>query len=299
MSRRDGQHLQLLRTEVDHLDDAKLSSLFNEVLNAGLHGLGFSPYEENQAPGETISEEQIRRRMEIIRPYTSWIRSFSCSEGNELIPKIAKEYGLKTMVGAWLDQDRERNGEEIATLIRLVKEGLVDIAAVGNEVLYREELEEEELLSYIRMVKEKTENVPVAYVDAYYEFENRPKLTEECDVILANCYPFWEGCALDYAPMYMQDMYRRAKAAAPGKRVIISETGWPNRGQHFHGAYPSDRAAMEYFIKTQIWAKNEGVEMFYFSSFDEGWKIGQEGDVGAYWGIWDSQEKLKYQSPKN
>jgi exo-beta-1,3-glucanase (GH17 family) len=34
--------------------------------------------------------------------------------------------------------------------------------------------------------------------------------------------------------------------------------------------------------------------MFYFSSFDESWKTGTEGDVGAYWGLWDKHEQLKY-----
>jgi glucan 1,3-beta-glucosidase len=35
--------------------------------------------------------------------------------------------------------------------------------------------------------------------------------------------------------------------------------------------------------------------VFYFSSFDEAWKIGDEGDVGAYWGVYDKDENLKYQ----
>ena len=38
----------------------------------------------------------------------------------------------------------------------------------------------------------------------------------------------------------------------------------------------------------------QGIEMFYFSSFDESWKEGPEGDVGAYWGLWDMNEKFKY-----
>ncbi len=29
-------------------------------------------------------------------------------------------------------------------------------------------------------------------------------------------------------------------------------------------------------------------------SFDESWKVGTEGDVGAYWGLWDKNEKLKF-----
>ena len=34
--------------------------------------------------------------------------------------------------------------------------------------------------------------------------------------------------------------------------------------------------------------------MFYFSSFDESWKVEAEGDVGAYWGIWNKDEKIKF-----
>jgi len=30
------------------------------------------------------------------------------------------------------------------------------------------------------------------------------------------------------------------------------------------------------------------------SSVDESWKVGSEGDVGSYWGIWDKDEKLKF-----
>jgi exo-beta-1,3-glucanase (GH17 family) len=60
---------------------------------------------------------------------------------------------------------------------------------VGNEVLYREELSEEELLDYIKRVRDQVPEAKVGYVDAYYEFINRPAITEICDVIFTNCYP--------------------------------------------------------------------------------------------------------------
>lgn len=56
--------------------DGELKDLFSKVLNNGMHGLCFSLYEEGQKPGDIITEEQIRRRIEIIKPYTKWIRSF-------------------------------------------------------------------------------------------------------------------------------------------------------------------------------------------------------------------------------
>ena len=39
---------------------------------------------------------------------------------------------------------------------------------------------------------------------------------------------------------------------------------------------------------------DDGVELFYFAAFDETWKVDKEGDVGAFWGIWDADGKLKY-----
>ncbi|MEX0289734.1 MAG: glycosyl hydrolase family 17 protein [Flavobacteriaceae bacterium] len=272
----------------------EVKAISRQVLEEGMHGLCFSPYMEGQKPGDQMTEEQIRRRMEIIRPYTKWIRSFSCTDGNELIPRIAKEYGIKTLVGAWLGDNGATNEKEVEGLIELAKDGHVDIAAVGNEVMYRGDLSEEDLLRFIHLTKDALPDTLVGYVDAYYEFTERPNITEACDVILANCYPFWEGCDQDYSLLYMKDMYHRAVKAAKGKKVIISETGWPSEGSSLEGAFPSYENALKYFINTQKWSKEEDIEIFYFSSFDESWKVGAEGDVGAYWGLWDKDEKIKF-----
>lgn len=277
------------------LSDLETKDLFLEILNNGVHGFCFSLYEDGQKPGDPISEEQVKRRMKILKPHTQWVRSFSCTDGNELIPKVAKEFGLKTLVGAWLGDDPAVNTREVEGLIQLAKAGMVDIAAVGNEVMYRKDLSEEELLDFIYKVKEAIPGIPVGYVDAYYEFSQRPKITEACDVILANCYPYWEGCPFENSLDYLKKMYRQAEQAANGKKVLITETGWPSQGENLKGAVPSEKNALGYFINTQMWSIDEDVEVFYFSSFDESWKVGAEGEVGAYWGIWDKNEKLKFQ----
>jgi exo-beta-1,3-glucanase (GH17 family) len=289
-----GAEKQLKPGFLDGKSDEDIRHLFLEILYGGVHGFCFSLYEDGQKPGDIISEHQIRRRMEKLSKYTRWVRSFSCIEGNELIPKIAKEYGLKTLVGAWLGKEDEKNQEEIKNLIQLAKEGYVDIAAVGNEVLYRDDLSEDELKDFIMQVKNELPGIPVGYVDAYYEFVQKPWIAEMCDVILSNCYPFWEGTDIKYALPHMQQMYAQAKQAANGKPVIITETGWPSHGESLGNSEPSSINAMKYFINTQLWAMDENIEVFYFSSFDESWKVGAEGDVGAYWGIWDKSEKLKF-----
>jgi glucan 1,3-beta-glucosidase len=271
-----------------------LRDAFRATLRRGMHGLCFSPYLEGQQPGSQVSAAQIRERLQVIQPHTRWIRTFSCTDGHEQTPRIAHELGMKTLVGAWIGTDDEINEREIAGVIEVAKSGHADIVAVGNEVLLREDMDEEQLLACIQRVKDALPGVPVGYVDAYYLFELHPRITAACDVVLTNCYPFWEGCPREGALAYMQNMLRRTRAAAPGKRIVISETGWPDQGSPFHGSVPSTEGAMAYFVDTVHWAEADGVEIFYFAAFDEAWKVGAEGDVGAYWGLWDKDARPKF-----
>ena len=189
---------------------------------------------------------------------------------------------------------KDKNEEEMTRLVELAQAGFVDVAAVGNEVLYREEMDEAELIACIDRVRNALPDVPVGYVDAYYEFSDRPALAEACGVILANCYPYWEGCHMDYSLLYMKQMYYQVKQAQTDKKIIITETGWPSEGEALGAAEPSYENALKYFINAQRWARKEDIDMFYFSAFDEAWKVGTEGSVGAFWGLWDKDEKRKF-----
>lgn len=274
--------------------ESELSSLFKQQLNKGIHGLCFSPYVEGQDTGDVLIESEIRQRIEIIAPHTKWIRTFSCTHGHEMIPRIAKEKNLKTVVGAWISSDKARNEKEINALIGLAKNGLVDIAVVGNEVLLRNELSVQDISNYLQRVREQVAPLPVAYVDAYFHIIENPELIKETDIVMINCYPFWEGSKIENALVDLRKMYELTKNSSPGKKIIISETGWPSMGDKVYEAEPTVANSRKYFLQTQDWAQTEGVEVFYFSSFDETWKIKDEGTVGARWGIWDKDEKLKY-----
>lgn len=295
------QHLavkvsELKRRQPVFNSTSELSRAVKEILDNKIYGISFSAYEEGQDPDDhhRLSDRQIRRRLEIISPYTQWIRTFSCTNGNERIPVIAKEMGLKTMVGAWIGDEADRNEDEIEGLLKIIKDGHADIAAVGNEVLLRQDMTSKELVSIIQRVKSEAPEVLVGYVDAYYEFRECPELVDVCDVVLANCYPFWEHCNVEQSVEYMKLMYETVVTAAKGKRVIITETGWPSQGEIQGGAVPSTDNAMAYFVSTYEWAQEEDVDIIYFTSFDEDWKVSKEGDCGAYWGLWDKYGKFKY-----
>ena len=293
MSNPYNRRLSLSGINVDHLDEADLSALIRKLLEDGIHGMAFSPVVDGQTNLTDISANQIRDRLSVLAPHTGWIRTFSCTRGNEHSPGIATEMGLKSMVGAWIDHDLEYNEIELSKAIEIAKAGDAGILAVGNETMLRGEISEDQLIAYIERAKAETD-VPVGYVDAYFIFENYPRVADACDILLVNCYPFWEGYPIEHAHIYMREMYRRAQRVANGKPVIIAETGWPNLGTNVMASEPSRLNAMKYFVDAVQWAQSEGVDLFYFAGFDEAWKIDKEGDVGAYWGLWDKNGQPKY-----
>ena len=89
-SLKEVQHTTYAGVDFTKLSIESLEELCKNTLENGMHGLCFSLYEDGQKPGDIITEEQVRRRMEIIKPYTKWVRSFSCTDGNEFIPRIAQ-----------------------------------------------------------------------------------------------------------------------------------------------------------------------------------------------------------------
>ncbi len=294
MTRRYYPYRSLAGIDVASHSIEALKALVGDILGRKIHGICFSPYVEGQGPGARLEEAQINERLRIVQPYVHWIRTFSCTEGNELIPRLATASGLKTLVGAWLGEDRDLNEQELRNAIAVARAGHANLLAIGNEVLLRDEMPEDELIDYIERAKAGAPGVPVGYVDAYFKFVDHPRVSAACDVIFANCYPFWEGYPAAHALIYMKEMYRLAIKAAKGKKVIISETGWPNLGSARREATPSYESAIRYFINAYQWAEEQGIEMFYFAAFDENWKTVDEGDVGAYWGLWDAEGKPKY-----
>lgn len=260
-----------------------------------VHGLNFSPYLDGQDPNDRpqISEAQIRERMGIIAPYTRWVRTFSSTGGMDKVGLVAHEMGLKAAVGAWLSDDAAANEAEIAGLIAAVQSGYVDAAVVGSEVLLRGDLTEAALLGYIARVRQAVPGIPVTTADTYAELLAHPAVVAAVDFVFANYYPYWVGVDSSYAIASLNVWHRQMVAAAGGKQVVVSETGWPSCGDSVGEAVPSPEAAAGQLLNFVSWARANRVDYFYFEAFDESWKARAEGPQGACWGIWDEDGAMK------
>ena len=84
----------------------------------------------------------------------------------------------------------------------------------------------------------------------------------------------------------------------PGEPIAQGRPRFSTHGK-FVKAYDPKKSregkdAIKYFVDTHRWAETDDVEIFYFAAFDEDWKVSAEGDVGAYWGLWDKNGNPKY-----
>jgi len=235
----------------------------------------------------------LAARLEVVKPYTQWVRTFGSTLGMEKVGSIAKSQGFKTALGAWIGRDTVANETEIANLISAGKSGLADLVIVGSEVLLRGDLSEQALIAYINQVKQQLPGVPVAYADIYSVLLAHPNVMNAIDVIFVNYYPYWEGIAVDQAIATIQNWHQLMLASAGGKPVVVSETGWPSDGASQGNAIASLTNANQYFQKFIFWANANNVDYFYFEAFDEPYKAKYEGSQGAHWGLWDSNLNLK------
>ncbi len=263
------------------------------LLRDRMHGVCFSPYLAAQKPGAAIDLERTEARLRLLREHARWVRLFACSGEHEAVVRLARRLGLRSLVGAWLGPDAQRSQAEFESLVELAADGQVELAALGNETLLRGELDAALLLERLREFRRRVPDVPVGVVDAYHLFQQHPELVEACDFVAVNCYPFWEGCRAQDALQRLDAMVRATRQQVGGKPVLVAETGWPSAGSAQGGAVPSPDAALQYWVDAHDWAAREGVELFHFEAFDEPWKAAAEGDVGAFWGIWDGSERLK------
>ena len=265
---------------------------YPEISNR-VYGINLGPYlHDNPNYGAVISEKDLRRLIENIAPYTDWIRTFGCENGLENAGAIAHKFGLQVAAGAWLSEDVTANEKQMTALINMAKNGEVDLAIIGNEVLHNNTLTVQELIAYINQFREAVPNVPVTTADVWEEISQYPELIAAVDMVAVNKYPYWDGVAIEASIAAFEEWYFEAKnlldILSPGKELIITETGWSSCG---NAGSPANQAS--YFGSFLALAEKLNIPTFWFEAYDEQWKSEYEGEAGACWGLWDSEEMLK------
>src|SRR5712672_2049951 len=260
-----------------------------------LPSVSYAPFEGTSHPDvdNIPNAEKIRADMKKLSSLTRAVRLYSSTEGAELVPPIAAEFGLKVTVGAWIDKNSERNEREIDAAINLAKRNSNVIGVVvGNETIYRGEQKVEDLIDLIKRVK-KSVNVPVTTGEIWNIWRDNPQLGYSVDFIAAHVLPYWENFTDKQAVDQAVAMFQLLREQFPGKRIVIAEFGWPSAGYNLRNAVPGpfeQAVTLRNFVSR---AEAIGMEYNIVEAIDQPWKF-FEGGVGPYWGILNASREPKF-----
>ena len=266
-----------------------------DVPDGKLNSLSFAPFREGQNPLllQFPTPEQIDEDLALMATKTHNIRTYSSTLGMSVIPALAQKHGLQMIQGAWIGYLNKDSQLEIDALVESANKypDVVKRVMVGNEVLLRGERTSEDLIEYIRQVKKRVKQ-PVSYADVWSMYMKHPELIKEVDYITIHILPYWEDepISVKDAPAHIERIYKQvqkeAEAIAPGKPILIGETGWPSEGRQRGWAVPSvvnEAAFIRSLLKV---AADNHFDVNIVEAFNQSWKSELEGVIGANWGLY-------------
>jgi exo-beta-1,3-glucanase (GH17 family)/cellulose synthase/poly-beta-1,6-N-acetylglucosamine synthase-like glycosyltransferase len=259
-----------------------------------LPSVSYAPFERGHTVADSIGDsEKVRADLKKLSTLTRAVRLYSSTEGSELVPPIAAEFGLKVTVGAWIDKNVDRNEREIDAAINLARHNSNVIGVVvGNETVYRGEQKVDDLIELIKRVK-KSVNVPVTTGEIWNIWRDNPELASSVDFIAAHVLPYWENFTDKQAVDQAVYIYQMLRDKFPGKRIMIAEFGWPSAGYNLRNADPGpfeQAVVLRNFVSR---AEAIGMEYNIVEAIDQPWKF-FEGGVGPYWGILNASREPKF-----
>src|SRR5215510_7690491 len=302
-------------------------------IDGPLASVSYAPYTRWQDPkkGDRPTAEQIRNDLRLLSPYTRTVRTYKSTDGEELVPAIAAEFGMKVTVGIWLDKIRDKKGElseddfeknrkrnerEITLAIDLAKRSSnVNAIVVGNESILRGDLDVDDLVEIIKRVKRQVP-VPVTTGETHDVWrglykakagesdktarekqekraDDAARLAANVDYIAVHILPYWDGRPVRQAVDFTLTTYDELRRIYPGKRIVIAEFGWPSAGYNMHNADPG-RIEQAVVVRDFIARANAyGIDYNIIEAIDQPHKT-NEGGVGAYWGLFDSSRDAKF-----
>ena len=242
VSTASGQHTVRLNASAGIAWPIEAVELDWQTLPKSIEGIAYSPFRDCQNPhwGPEPSLEEVQEDLRLLRNMGNAVRTYASTGIQGKLPALARQMGLRVSAGAQLGRDKEKNEQEIAALIALAQTVDLESAIVGNEVLLRNDLTEDELLRYIQRVKAAIPtSIPVTTGEIGSTLLAHPRVMAAVDLELVHLYAYWDGIPIENAAPHVVDLYHKIQARVPAKRVVIGETGWPASGPPNGLAVPS------------------------------------------------------------
>ena len=268
---------------------------------ATLPCLSYAPF---RRPGATpfdpelrVTRAEIEADLRLLATVTGCVRTYGVDHGLDVVPDVARQLGLRVILGAWIGRDAVANQAQLARALALAQtyRDVVELLIVGNEVLLRRELTPEALAALLMQARSASP-VPVSYADVWaFWLRHAEVLRPHVDLVATHILPYWEDepIGIDGAVDHIYAIAGQLRQVFGTTPVYVAETGWPAAGRQRGPAVPG-RLEQARFVRELLARQHETPMLFnLIEGFDQPWKRNLEGAMGGAWGLFDAGGVLR------
>jgi exo-beta-1,3-glucanase (GH17 family) len=240
----------ILGTQLNKSGKADSAEIKELLAMDGLHkvfpGVDYTPLNAQYPECMHVppSQNNITRDIAVLSRMTNAVRLYGtdCNQTEmvlEAITRLDLQKTMKVWLGVWLGANSTTNARQVSHMHSLIDAFPADRfkgIIIGNEVLYREELTETQLMKVVNEtrshLKEKGSSLPVATSDLGDNWTKQ--MAEQVDAVMSNVHPFFAGVTAEEAAGWTWTFWQGhdvvLTADRPEIRQIVAEVGWPSEG---------------------------------------------------------------------
>ncbi|KAG5419087.1 MP65 [Candida metapsilosis] len=261
------------------------STSSSSVGSGGAKGITYTPYADDgncKTSSQIASDVAELSGFDVIRLY-----GVDCDQVAQVLQ--AKTSSQKIFAGIY---DVSAISDGVQTIADAVKAhgswSDIDTVSVGNELVNSGEATTSQIKSYVNQAKSALKSAgytgSVVSVDTFIAVINNPELCDYSDYIAVNAHCFFDGyyTADQAGEWVLSQIQRVSSACGNNKNVLITETGWPSKGDSNNKAVPSkeNQEAAIQSIKDTC-----GSASILFTAFNDLWKADGSYNAEKYWGF--------------
>ncbi|KAL5113228.1 Cell surface mannoprotein mp65 [Pleosporales sp. CAS-2024a] len=248
---------------------------------------GTAPNTQCKSPDLMNQEWAQMKDFNVVRLYAADCNSIPIAVQNAL------KYGQKLMAGVYLPTgDLDQTIQAYKNAIDQYNHGdwsVIALFSVENEAVSDHRMTASGVVDAINNARGKLRGLgysgPVGAVETVPAMSDNPAICAASDVIMINCHAFFDAnTQAQNAGTFVKSQVEALKQVCPGKRVVVTESGWPHQGNSNGQAAPSLDNQKAAIASIQA---NFDHDMFLFNAFDSLWKTNGANTFNAeqFWGI--------------
>jgi exo-beta-1,3-glucanase (GH17 family) len=292
--------IPVISEKVDTQDNAAgsgsgSSSSAGDTVGGSGYGFSYAPF---HGDGTCKDVDEVKRDFAAIGDEYSFVRIYGtgCNQAATVLA-AAKLHDLKIFGGIFDITQVEAEANLIIDAAKDDWDSFTHIS-VGNELVnFAPEDQKAAKASEVIAAVHKAKSIlkaagfkgKVATVDTLVAARTFPSICEASDVCAVNCHPFFDGhvVALDAGKFVTEQVATLAKVIPKDQEIIVTETGWPWKGDTNGVAVPSleNQGVAVSSIKKEFKSNKAGVVLF--TIFNDHWKTNTAAQFEAeqYWGM--------------